>query len=54
MEKLGWDHECVHKDFALEANDILRDVWNDGLFNNNPQMKERLRKLLQVRENQKA
>ena len=45
-EKLGWDHECVHKEFATEANDILIDMWFRKMFDGLPSMKERVAKLL--------
>lgn len=35
--------------FAMEANDILRNVWNEALLDEYPVLKERLRKLLDAK-----
>lgn len=40
--------------FLMEANDILRDVWNRGLLDEIPVLKRRLAKLLQVKEGELA
>jgi hypothetical protein len=37
-------------EFLLEANDILRDSWNRGLFDVCPVVKERVAKLLEVKD----
>ncbi len=43
---MDWDHDCVHRDFAEEANDILVDLWNRRTFDRMPKVKERVAKLL--------
>ncbi len=45
--------EPDHKAFALEANDLLREVWNQGLFDDQPILKARLAKLLGIPPSQK-
>ena len=39
--------------FAIEANDLLREVWNQDLFKDNPILKARLAKLLEIPLTQK-
>lgn len=51
MEKLK--KECAeHEDFAIEANDILRELWNRDALPNN--IKGRVAKLLEVPLTRKA
>jgi hypothetical protein len=60
MDFRDFDHECKHSDFAMEANDLLRDIWNRNLLDRIPDgrdrelMKARFRKLLGVKRGEVA